>query len=256
MAIVQIYEIQTPAEAELMIDLGVDHVGTVVVDPQNWKSPAIRETIRIVQAAGKKSSLIPLYNRPERVLETLDFYHPDIVHFCDSLTNGKAVLSSCEQLVQLQQTVKEHFGDMAIMRSIPIAPPAQADAVPTLDLARLFEPVSDYFLTDTLLIPSAAAAGVEQPVAGFIGITGKICDWQMARRLVESSAIPVILAGGITPENAAAGYSQVQPAGLDSCTGTNATDATGQAVRFKKDPAKVRQLVTVVRKMDRDPSVR
>jgi phosphoribosylanthranilate isomerase len=249
MSIIQIYEIQSPREAELMIELGVDHVGTVLEDGQNWKNDAIRDTLRVVRDAGKKSSLIPLYSGPKLVLETLDYYRPDIVHFCESLTNGRSVIKDCEALVETQKTVRRHFPGVSIMRSIPIAPPDRADRVPTLELAALFEPVSDYFLTDTLLLSAAAEQADEQPVSGFIGITGRICDWTMARRLVESVGIPVILAGGITPDNAAEGFAAVQPAGVDSCTGTNACSADGQPMRFKKDPAKVKRLVEIVRAM-------
>ena len=33
--IVQIYEIQTPAEAELMIEAGVDHIGGVILSEEH-----------------------------------------------------------------------------------------------------------------------------------------------------------------------------------------------------------------------------
>jgi len=246
-SIVQIYEIQSAPEAVKMIELGVDHIGSVLVDKNRWKNDAIRKTIRVVQDAGRKSSLIPLFNHPETVLEALDFHQPDIVHFCESLCNGHMVSRTCERLFQLQQTVKNHFPRISIMRSIPIAPPNLADRVPTLILARQFEPFSDYFLTDTMLISTAASTPEVQPVTGFIGITGQTCDWTMARRLVEASRIPVILAGGIDPHNAAEGMLQVRPAGLDSCTGTNACDSNGVTIRFKKDPEKVRRLVEIVR---------
>ena len=62
----------------------------------------------------------------------------------------------------------------------------------------------------------------DQPVEGFVGITGKTCDWIAARRLVESSRIPVILAGGLSPENVYEGILAIRPAGVDSCTLTNA----------------------------------
>lgn len=249
-SIVQIYEIQSEQQAELMINLDVDHIGTVLMDEKDWKNDTIRNTVRAVQDADCRSSLIPLFSRSELVLDALDFYRPDIVHFCESLTDGSAVSKMCNQLVGLQQKVKAQFPSIAIMRSVPIAPPGQADLVPTLELARRFEAVSDYFLTDTLIVSSAAQTAKDQPVAGFIGITGQTCDWDMASALVESSEIPVILAGGINPDNAADAYRIVRPAGLDSCTGTNACDSDGVPIRFQKDPAKVRQLVEIVRKME------
>ena len=39
--IIQIYEIQTPDEAETMLSIGVDHVGSVLLDRDHWKDPAI-----------------------------------------------------------------------------------------------------------------------------------------------------------------------------------------------------------------------
>jgi phosphoribosylanthranilate isomerase len=123
------------------------------------------------------------------------------------------------------------------MRSIPIPRFQQADGSQATDIAGVFEPISDYFLTDTLKIDGP------QPVGGFVGITGETCDWNSAGNLVTTSRIPVILAGGITPDNVAEGIRRVLPAGVDSCTGTNACDPQGKPIRFQKDPNKVKRLV-------------
>jgi phosphoribosylanthranilate isomerase len=115
-------------------------------------------------------------------------------------------------------------------------------------LASIFEPVSDWFLTDTLLFSGDRATDVDQPVDGYVGITGKVCDWEVAAALVAQSDIPVILAGGIGPENASAGIESVRPAGVDSCTLTNAVDANGKTIRFKKNAEKVGRLVAAARR--------
>ncbi|MGA9477361.1 MAG: hypothetical protein WBV21_06260 [Desulfobacterales bacterium] len=248
---VQLYEIQTPAEAEALIALGVDHIGSVILSASRWKDAAIRETVRLTRSAGARSSLIPLFNTPATVMEMLDYYHPDIVHFCESVSDPNGMLEICRKLLTLQGQVKKNFPEIAIMRSIPIAPPGFARQVPTLELAALFEPASDYFLTDTLLIQNTSKTGpADQPVNGFIGITGRICDWLMARKLVDAVRIPVILAGGISPDNVVEGLRQVRPAGIDSCTGTNARDSYGRSIRFKKDPARVKRLVDAVREFE------
>ena len=44
---VQIYEIQTPEEAEIMIELGVHRIGSVVLSMNEWKNSVLRETIRL-----------------------------------------------------------------------------------------------------------------------------------------------------------------------------------------------------------------
>lgn len=248
---VQIYEVLTPSEALMLIDLGVDRIGSVVVNPMEWRIPSIRETIEAVRGAGAKSSLIPLYSDGDAVFRTLDYYRPDLVHFCEQLPCGEEGLETCEKLFMLQGDVKNKFPEIKIMRSIPIAPPGMSAFVPTLKLARMFEPASDYFLTDTMLLGPSGAADITQPVQGFVGITGKICDWETAANLVESVEIPVVLAGGMSPENVFDGILRVRPAGVDSCTGTNATDSQGRPIRFKKDPDKVRRFVEAARRAQR-----
>ncbi|MFZ0726590.1 MAG: hypothetical protein WAM61_12450 [Desulfobacterales bacterium] len=248
---VQLYEIQTPIEAEALLELGVDHIGSVILSAACWKDAAIRDTVRLTRAAGACSSLIPLFSTPAAVMHMLDFYRPDIVHFCDTLSDANGPLEKCRELIALQRQVRESFPETAIMRSIPIAPPGEARRVPTLELAALFQSVSDFFLTDTLLPQRTLDSGpAAQPVAGFIGITGRTCDWSMARRLVDTARIPVILAGGISPDNVAEGLRHVRPAGVDSCTGTNARDDSGKPIRFKKDIGRVRDLVEAVREID------
>jgi phosphoribosylanthranilate isomerase len=116
--------------------------------------------------------------------------------------------------------------------------------------------VSDFFLTDTLLSDEQAPDADNQPVQGFVGITGQTCNWETARELVTVSRIPVFLAGGISPENVAEGIMQVRPAGVDSCTRTNATDHRGLPIRFRKDPGKVKKLVDAVREAEKSLSVK
>ena len=90
-----------------------------------------------------------------------------------------------------------------------------------------------------------------QPVTGFVGITGQRCSWNTAAHLVESCRIPVILAGGISPDNVVEGIRRVRPAGVDSCTRTNAIDKRGVPIRFRKDLQKVKQLVDAVREAEK-----
>jgi phosphoribosylanthranilate isomerase len=249
--IVQIYEIQDPGEAESLVEIGVDQIGSVIVSETEWKVPGVKETIRQVRSAAAKSSLIPLFNSLESVLYILDYYQPDIVHFCESLVDNKDVWDYCQRLIQLQKEVKLRFPQIGIMRSIPIAQSGKNIWNPTLELSRWFEPVSDFFLTDTLLETEPGIDDASQPVPGFVGITGQRCDWETAAELVASCRIPVILAGGISPDNVAEGIRRVRPAGVDSCTRTNALDNKGVPIRFKKDLQQVKRLVHAVREVEK-----
>jgi len=244
--IVQIYEVQDCSEAAALIELGVDHIGSVLLSTDFSRHDSLAETLALVSGSHRKSSLIPLFTDTDMVSRAVDRYRPDIVHFCEALTeNGSD--AGRNAAFERQGIIRERFPEISIMRSVPIAPAGLADRVPTLEIARMFEPISDFFLTDTLMVPDASGIESSQPVSGFVGITGRTCDWDMAENLVQTSAIPVILAGGVSPDNVAAGIRRVGPAGIDSCTLTNAADDEGRPIRFKKDLGKVKRLVDAVR---------
>jgi len=244
---IQIYEVQTPGEAEALLELGVDRIGSVLLSADS--GDGLAETLTTVSRLGGESSLIPLFLDPDLISRALDRYQPHIVHFCEMLWGANGGDTGREAALMRQRIIRERFPQIKVMRSIPIAPSGKGGLVPSLELARMFEPVSDIFLTDTLMVAGQNPDG-EQPVEGFVGITGKTCDWEVAARLVRESRIPVILAGGISPENVAEGIFQVRPSGVDSCTLTNAVDKTGKPIRFQKDLDKVRRLVAQTRRAE------
>ena len=241
---VQIYEIQGPREAEAVIELGVDRIGSVILSEENWKVPAIREAILVSRQAKVKHSLIPLFDTKEVLFRSIDYYQPDVIHFCGSLTHYDCRVMPFDSVLELQVCTRKRFPEIEVMRSVPVGAPGSSQRIATLEIARYFEAASDYFLVDTSV--------VSEPVEGYIGITGRTCDWTVARGLVESSPVPVILAGGLSPENVYEAVMAVRPFGVDSCTKTNAVDSTGRYVRFKKDRNRVKVFVQEVRRADKD----
>jgi len=239
-------------EAERLLEMGVDHIGSVVLDPEKWKIPLLKETVETVRSAGAVSSLIPLYRDPDLIFRTADHYQQDIMHFCDDLIGSIRHLSALDPFISLQERFQNRFPEVRIMRSIPIPESGAADGYPTLEVARVLEPITDLFLTDTLMNNGNGISHNEQPVDGFVGITGVTCDWDMAAKLTTQSRIPVILAGGISPANAYDAAMSIRPAGVDSCTHTNAADPSGNPIRFQKDPDKVRHMIAEVRRAEQD----
>lgn len=248
---VQIYEIQEPGEAEALLDLGVQCIGSVLVSGEDWEIPSIKEVVASVRRRGARSSLIPLFSERDLVFRVIDWYEPDVIHMCESLSGPGGLSDKVDDFIRLQQEVKAAYPDIKIMRSVPIAETGNAGAVPTLKIARLFEPVSDLFLTDTLMV-GGGGKDEDQPVQGFVGITGKTCDWGMARKLIDQSRIPVILAGGLSPSNVYEAVIATRPAGVDSCTQTNQMDAHGKPIRFKKDLQKVKTFVEEAKRAETD----
>ena len=240
--IVQIYEIQTPDEAATCIDLGIDRIGSVVLSATEWKRPEIRDVIRLTEGTRTQNSLIPLFNTKDTLYRTMDYYRPHFVHFCESLTDGSEHMVDLEPFVELQREFKKEFPEIGIIRSVPVPQQGKAPRFPVLEIAKAFEAVTDAFLIDTWL--------GKEPVEGFVGITGKRVDADLAKNLVLHSTIPVILAGGLSPDNVHEALVQIVPAGADSCSHTNALDARGVPVRFRKDFEKVQRFVQEVRRTE------
>ncbi len=249
--IVQIYEIQDPVEAALMVEAGVDHIGSVILSEDEIINDSLSAAVKVIEKSDSLSSIIPLFSNPESIYRVIDFYKPDIIHFCEALSDNNGILPVCHELVNNQVALKKRYPDVKIMRSVPIATSEMVSRVPTLEIAKLFEGSSDFFLTDTLLFDETGS-DEDQPVNGFVGITGITCDWQMANQLVEQSKIPVIFAGGLSPENVYDGALAITPAGVDSCTQTNFFDENGKSVRFKKDINKVKRFVSETRRAEKE----
>ena len=55
--------------------------------------------------------------------------------------------------------------------------------------------------------------------SGHMGGTGKPSDWQTAQEIVQKTKMPVILAGGLNPENVASSVKRVKPYGIDINSG-------------------------------------
>ena len=81
-----------------------------------------------------------------------------------------------------------------------------------------------------------------------IGGTGKVCDWEKAGSLVKGLETPILLAGGLTPDNVAEAIEQVRPWGVDVSSGV-------ETVPRVKDIAKVEAFISVCRGFNRKSEI-
>ena len=88
-------------------------------------------------------------------------------------------------------------------------------------------------MADLLLLDSY------DPADRQIGALGVTHNWELDRRIVERVHVPVIVAGGLGPENVGAAIQASRPAGVDSKSSTDKTDGS-----HTKDPDCVRAFVT------------
>lgn len=93
---------------------------------------------------------------------------------------------------------------------------------------------------DAHLLPERADGFVlDAAAADGYGGAGQLTDWGRARAVREATPLPVILAGGLTPENVADAIRAVRPYGVDVSTGVETERA--------KDAAKIAAFVRAAR---------
>lgn len=72
-----------------------------------------------------------------------------------------------------------------------------------------------------------------------LGGTGRVHDWKLSREIRDRASVPIYLAGGLNPSNAAEAITNVEPFALDVCSGLRTNGAL--------DAAKVDAFMSAVR---------
>ncbi|HZU91918.1 MAG TPA: phosphoribosylanthranilate isomerase [Stellaceae bacterium] len=210
--IVQIYEVRSAAEAKALFACGVDHIGVLVgfgAFPRELDPRTARTVFAACPRAVKRVAL-SLSADPDEIGSVIVETRPDIIH-----------LGAAAELLSAAATaaLKARHPQCRIMRSIPVT-----DAR-SIALAREYERIADFLLLDS-----------HRPGDAQVGALGRTHDWEISRRIVETVAVPAILAGGLGPDNVAAAIRAVRPAGVDSKTRTDRADGAGkdldQVARF------------------------
>jgi phosphoribosylanthranilate isomerase len=105
-----------------------------------------------------------------------------------------------------------------------------------------FAPVADYLARCRQLGAALEAILIDAHVEGAYGGTGEVADWSAVGRFVaEGKAPPVVLAGGLTPDNVAQAIRTASPVAVDTASGVESSVG-------RKDPALVESFVRRARR--------
>jgi phosphoribosylanthranilate isomerase len=212
--LIQIYEISSPEEARALADLGVDHIGVLVGDGSFPREQSVDHARIIFSAISPPSKGVALLLCADvRLIEHIvSQINPAIVH-----------LGASTDLLMpsVVQRLKQRHDTLTVMRSIPVLDDA------SIGVARSYDGVADMLLLDS-----------HRPGDVQIGALGVTHSWEIDRKIVESVGIPVIIAGGLGPDNVADAIRAARPAGVDSKTKTDKDDGS-----HTKDLQKVRRFV-------------
>lgn len=200
--LVQIYEISSPKEARAVADLGVDHIGVLVGDGSFPREQPVNRARLIFSSIPPSSKAVALVLSADlQVIEHVALQlKPAILHLgasTDLLTPFSV------------QKLKRRLTGLMMMRSIPVV------SEESIAIAQSYDGITDLLLLDS-----------HRPGDTQIGALGATHSWEIDRRIVEIVRIPVIIAGGLGPDNVVDAIRTVQPAGVDSKTKTDKDDGS------------------------------
>ena len=205
--LIQIAGIIDAAEAQMLQQCGVHYLGFPLRLPVHREDLAEQDAAAII-----KSLAPPVFG----VLITYLDKASEIAAFCRALGARIVQLHGDIDHDELKR-LKTLDPSLTVIKSLVVGMRDHKALDETLnDLS----PFVDAFITDTF-----------DPKTGASGATGKTHDWRVSRHLVELADRPIILAGGLTPENVKRAIFEVRPAGVDAHTGVE--DSTGRKNREK-----------------------
>lgn len=192
----QVYEISTAEEAHAISAMGVDHIGVLVGDGRFPRELSVSGACKICAAIvpPSKSSALFLSADISLIGSWVRALNPAIVHL-----GASAELLSPKDVASL----KRMLPGILVMRSIPVL------GEDSVAIACSYVGIADFLLLDSY-------RAADKQIGG-LGVTH---DWSISRRIADLARIPVILAGGLGPDNVAEAIRAVRPGRLQDEDGS------------------------------------
>ncbi|MBN2140144.1 MAG: phosphoribosylanthranilate isomerase [Desulfovibrionaceae bacterium] len=209
--VIQVAGVGSLDEALMIAGFGATHLGFPLRLAVHREDLGEAEAARIARA-------LPRGVTP--VVITYEARAEEIVRLCARLGAPVVQVHGDPPLAEIAR-LRALAPDLGLVKSLVVGlgGPEELEAK-----ALALAPFVDAFITDTY-----------DPETGATGATGKVHDWSVSRRLVEVCPRPLILAGGLNPDNVARAVARVRPAGVDAHTGLEGPDgfkAPGLVLRF------------------------
>jgi phosphoribosylanthranilate isomerase len=203
--VIQIAGVIDEDEAEMLAACGVDLIGFPLRLTVNQEDLSENDAANIISqlVPTSKAVLITYLNNAEEIVKlsrTLGV-HIVQIHGDISLEEISLIKNMCPNLPLIKSLIVKRNNMDELKNSV-----------------QKYTTFVDAFITDTF-----------DPETGASGATGKTHDWSISRRIVEISTKPVILAGGLNPNNVREAILTTKPAGVDSHTGVE--DSNGRKNR-------------------------
>jgi len=199
--IIQIAGVRDGAEAAMLVKAGVRWLGFPLHLPIHRAELSDADAAAIIRSLPRR--VIPV------LITYLDRAEP-LAELCRSL--GVRVLQLHGEIAPAEiAALRGKMPGLGVIKALVVRDGNLRELTVAV---RACAPFVDAFLTDTF-----------DPATGASGATGKVHDWTLSRRLVALSPRPLILAGGLTPENVGAAIRTVCPAGVDCHSGVE--DSSG-----------------------------
>ncbi len=219
---IKICGMRTPEDIELAAHYGADAVGFITEIPESPRKLDSNAAAALVAKVPKclDSVMVIMPENSSRALELIEKVRPDIVQIHSSL-------SPVELEIIREKT------DIPIIKTLSVPAGLGASKIQSL-VNRLLDEVRE--LEESGVVDSVL---LDSGIAGKTGGTGCVHDWDLSRRIAEETELPLILAGGLKPENVQEAIRTVSPYAVDTASGVETSG--------KKDAVKIRSFIEEVR---------
>jgi phosphoribosylanthranilate isomerase len=181
-------------EAKNALKFGADVLGLVAKMPSGpgtIEDDLISEIVKSIPSETTTFLLTPKIN-PYEIIEHQRLTGTNCIQLVDSIK------------IEDYKILRENLPNIQLIQVIHVA------GEESIEEAKQYAEVADMILLDS---------GNPNLKIKELGGTGRVHNWELSRKIVESISKPVFLAGGLKPENIREAIETVKPYGVDLCSG-------------------------------------